>query len=447
MNNTLWLPCTQMHYLADNPPLRIVQGEGVYLIDENGNKLIDAISSWWVNLHGHCHPYINKQIKQQLDTLEHTLLASVVHPSIETLADKLIALTPPHLTKAFFADSGSAAVEVALKMSLQSWHQSGQVQKNTFISLEHGYHGETLGSLAVTDIPLFSRQYAPLLINHLRAPSPADIFCPVQLTQTEWQQQCLDRLENLLIHYSNSVCAIIVEPLVQGAAGMAMYSLSYLQSVQQLANQYNVHVIFDEIAVGFGRTGKLFVCENTELQPDFVCLSKGLTAGYLPMSCVITTDSIYQCFIDKQFEKGFLHSHSFTGNPLAAAAALASLEVFEQQQVLANNQNLIQHLAAELTQLSQQSPISTLIKQPRQTGMIAAFTIDCPKMLTLHVHHYAKHQGVLLRPIGNHVYLMPPYCITSEEISRIFTVIIDAITWATNKPATTYLPKDGKLLA
>lgn len=443
-SSALWLPCTQMQQLDQYPPLHIERGDGVYLYDAEGKGYIDTISSWWVNLHGHCHPYINEKIKQQLDTLEHTLLAGVIHPSIEQLADKLVALTPELLTKAFFADSGSAAIECALKMSLQSWHQNGHTNKNTFVSLEHGYHGETLGSLAVTDIPLFSEQYAPLLINHLRVPSPADLFCSEHQTKAEHEAACLAQLKQTFEEHHEKICAFILEPLVQGACGMGMYSVAYLAKARELCDTYDIHLIADEIAVGFGRTGSMFACEQANVTPDFMCLSKGLTAGYLPMSCVLTTDAIYHAFLDDRLERGFLHSHSFTGNPLAATAALASLDLFEQEMVLTHNQQLIEHIHLKLQNLQRHEHIINC----RQTGMIAAFTVKHDSVVGKHIHQFALTRGVLVRPIGNHVYIMPPYCITISEIDHVFETLRDAISHAIEQtPHQTEQNIDPKLLA
>lgn len=454
--SALWLPCTQMQHLDEFPPLHIASGKGAYLYDKNNNAYIDAISSWWVNLHGHCHPVINKQIKQQLDTLEHTLLASITHPTIIELAEKLVAITPTNLSKVFFADSGSAAIECALKMSLQYWHQTGKTKKQTFVSLQHGYHGETLGSLSVTDIPLFSKQYAPLLIQHLRIDSPADIFCPNDKTQTEHEQNSLNQLKALLEKQHEQICAFICEPLVQGACGMGMYSAHYLSQAKKLCEQYDVHLIADEIAVGFGRTGTMFACEQANISPDFMCLSKGLTAGYLPMSCVLTNDTIYQAFLDADLntglQKGFLHSHSFTGNPLAATAALASLQVFETEKTLQKNQLLITSIKEHINNIKDRH----FVKNARHLGMIAAFTINHPQMLGRELLKQALKQGILIRPIGNHVYIMPPYCITQEQLGDLFDgmmqmleSIIDRISKNTSSHTEklTYQTIDPKLLS
>lgn len=439
MSSPLWYPCTQMQQLEQYPALEIVRGQGAYLYTAHGQPILDAISSWWVNLHGHCHPQINAALHQQLDQLEHVMLAGFTHAPIEQLAQRLIGLMPLPLSRIFFADSGSAAIEVALKMSLQFWHQMDQPERNTFISLENGYHGETLGSLAVTDIPLFSKQYRPLLIQHQRAPSPDLGLKAVGQTDAEYVADCLAAMQLLLEQHQAKVCAVIVEPLAQGAAGMKMYPASYLRGLRALCDQYNVHLIHDEIAVGFGRTGTMFAFEQAGIVPDFVCLSKGLTAGYLPMSAVVTTENIYQAFYHADVARGFLHSHSFTGNPLAACAALASLEIFSQQDTLTYNQAKIQALAQALKKLDGHPQI----RQIRQTGMIGAFDLVQSNGLPYPaaegrarlISQYALEHGVLLRPIGAHIYVIPPYCISIEEITHVVNVAQLAIEWAIQQPA------------
>ena len=446
MSSPLWYPCTQMQQLEQYPPVEIVKAQGAYLYTAHGQPILDAISSWWVNLHGHCHPQINAALHQQLDQLEHVMLAGFTHPPIEQLAQRLIDLMPLQLSRIFFADSGSAAIEVALKMSLQYWqqqdgHQIGQPARNTFISLQNGYHGETLGSLAVTDIPLFSKQYQPLLIQHQRAPSPDLGLKAAGQTDAEYVADCLAAMQQLLEQHQAKVCAVIVEPLVQGAAGMKMYPASYLRGLRALCDQYNVHLIHDEIAVGFGRTGTMFAFEQAGISPDFVCLSKGLTAGYLPMSAVVTTDNIYQAFYHADVARGFLHSHSFTGNPLAACAALASLDIFSKQDTLNANQAKIQALSTALSKLDGHPHI----RQTRQTGMIGAFDLvqqngqpyPAAEGRARLISQYALQHGVLLRPIGAHVYVIPPYCISADEISHLIDVARRAIEWSVQQPALT----------
>ena len=436
-----------MYHQQQHPVPHIIGAKGAYLYLDNHPPVLDAISSWWVNLHGHSHPSINAAIKQQLDQFEHVILAGFTHAPIQTLAERLVELTHSNLTRCFFADSGSAAVEVALKMSLQYWSQVDEQNspnnkksaRKTFISLENGYHGETLGSLSVTDIPLFSKQYEPLLIQHLRAPSPDLSLKQPEQSDIEFLEQRFSSLKQLVERHEGSICAIIVEPLVQGAAGMKMYPPIYLTWLRALCDEYSIHLILDEIAVGFGRTGTLFAHEQANICPDFLCLSKGLTAGYLPMSCVMTTDTIYNAFYSPDVGKGFLHSHSFTGNPLAAQAALASLDIFQQQNTLKNNQVLIKHFAQQLNILKSHPHISNT----RQTGMIVAFDVvqttgmsyPPPQQIGRLIAQHALQHGALIRPIGNHVYFIPPYCITLEEIDQLFNTTIKAIEWAISQPA------------
>lgn len=437
-SSALWHPCTQMYQHDAFPVPRITRAKGAYLYLDNGQPVLDGISSWWVNLHGHSHPVINAAITDQLQQFEQVILAGFSHDPIEQLASKLVALTPALLTRCFFADSGSAAVEVALKMSLQFWHQTGQPERHTFISLENGYHGETLGSLSVTDIPLFSSQYRPLLIQHVRAPTPDLSLKATNQSDEEFLAQRFTALKALVEENQGRICAIIVEPLVQGAAGMKMYPPIYLSWLRQLCDEYQIHLILDEIAVGFGRTGTLFAHEQAGICPDFLCLSKGLTGGYLPMSCVMTTDTIYQAFYSPDVAKGFLHSHSFTGNPLAARAALASLSIFEQEHTLQNNQQHIQQFKRKLAQLDSHPHVAHC----RQTGMIAAFDLvqsngqpyPAAQQRGRLMAHYALQQGLLIRPIGNHIYFIPPYCITADDIDQMFDITRCALEWALAQP-------------
>lgn len=452
-NSPLWHPCTQMHHQQQHPVQQIIGAKGAYLYLDSHPPVLDAISSWWVNLHGHSHPSINAAIKQQLDQFEHVILAGFTHAPIQTLAERLVELTHSNLTRCFFADSGSAAVEVALKMSLQYWSQVDEQNsannkksaRKTFISLENGYHGETLGSLSVTDIPLFSKQYEPLLIQHLRAPSPDLSLKQPEQSDLEFLENCFDALKQVVEQHEGEICAVIVEPLVQGAAGMKMYPPIYLTWLRALCDEHNIHLILDEIAVGFGRTGTMFAHEQAyaldkKFCPDFLCLSKGLTAGYLPMSCVMTTDNIYSAFYSPDIARGFLHSHSFTGNPLAAQAALASLNIFKQQNTLDNNQILIKHFAKQLTVLKTHPHIINT----RQTGMIVAFDVvqkngthyPAQQQIGRLIAQDALQHGVLIRPIGNHIYFIPPYCITIEQIDQLFNITLQAIEWAISQPVS-----------
>jgi adenosylmethionine-8-amino-7-oxononanoate aminotransferase len=434
----VWHPCTQMQEHETLPVVPIRRGQGVWLEDFEGNRFLDAVSSWWVNLFGHANPRINEAVREQLDMLEHVILAGFTHEPIVRLSEQLVALAPAGLTRCFYGDNGSAATEIALKMSLHFWRNTGQPEKTRFICLENGYHGETLGSLSVTDIPLFSATYAPLLKEHLRAPSPDCSRRDDGETWEAFSRRQFLHMEALLEKHHAEVCAVILEPLVQGAAGMRMYHPVYLTLLREACNRYGVHLIADEIAVGFGRTGTMFACEQAGITPDFLCLSKGLTAGYLPMSVVMTTDTVYDAFYGSyESLKGFLHSHSYTGNALAARAALASLEIFASDDVLARNRLLAEEMRKALAPLAGHPHVLEV----RQTGMIAAVELvqdrrmrtpfDWRERRGLAIFRHALARGVLLRPIGNVVYFIPPYVITPQEIRFMVDVAaqaIDAVT-------------------
>ncbi|MFM8341820.1 MAG: adenosylmethionine--8-amino-7-oxononanoate transaminase, partial [Methylomonas sp.] len=372
--NVLWHPCSQMKdYAADGLPLiPIKSGQGVWLEDFDGNRYLDAISSWWVNLFGHANPVINQAIKAQLDTLEHVILGGFSHqPAIE-LAEKLVEITPPNLDKCFYADNGSSAIEIALKMSFHYWRNLGQSQKTQFITLENSYHGETLGALAVGNVALYKQTYAPLLMDVISVPSPD---CFYREDQESWEAYSIRRfaeMERTLAEHADSVCAVIVEPLVQCAGNMRMYHPSYLRLLRQACDQYQVHLIADEIAVGFGRTGTLFACEQAAISPDFICLSKGLTGGYLPLSAVLTSNQVYQAFYD-DYQKltAFLHSHSYTGNALGCRAALATIDLFQSSDVLGHNRQL----AGLLAKYTAQFHAHPNVAEVRQTGMILAIEL------------------------------------------------------------------------
>ena len=409
----IWHPCTQMKDHEFLPLIPIKKGKGVYLYDFDGNRYIDAISSWWVNIFGHSNEYINKKIKEQLDTLEHVILAGFSHKSAIDLAKRLVKITPKNLTKVFFADNGSSAVEVALKMSYHYFRNRG-ITKDTFLSLTNSYHGETIGALSVGDVELYKSTYKPLLIKNIQTPVPKD-------KSKEATDIALNALEDILKKQSDSISAFILEPLIQGAGNMHMYSSSYLKGARELTKKYNVHLILDEIMTGFGRTGTMFACEQANIEPDFMTLSKGLTGGYLPLSTVMTTNDVYSAFYcDYNEYKAFLHSHSYTGNPLACSAALATLDIFENENIIEKNQELISYMAMWLEKLSKLDAVEST----RQTGMVAALDIKGYKpedRVGLKVYNYGLSKGVLLRPLGNTIYFMPPYIITKEQLDKVFS--------------------------
>ena len=415
----IWHPCTQMKDHETIPILPIQRGEGVYLYDFEDNSYIDGVSSWWVNLFGHCNPYINQKVKEQLDTLEHIIFAGFTHEPIVRLSSRLCALAPKGLEKCFFADNGSSAIEVALKMSYQ-YHQNKGQRRPLFVSLENSYHGETIGALSIGDVKLYKEVFESILLQTIQTPVPKD------MSEEEARKSAL-ALEQIFIKEGEKISAFIIEPLVQCAGGMHMYHPLYITLARSLCNQYNIHLIADEIAVGFGRTGTMFACEQAGVSPDFMALSKGLTGGYLPLSVVLTTDKVYEAFYCDYGEyKAFLHSHSYTGNPLACSAANATLDIFENENIIEKNREKIAYIAQKLEKFK------TLknVKEIRQTGMIAAVELinyDAILRVNLKVFSYALEKGVLLRPLGNVVYFMPPFIITSEEIDTMMDVAYEAI--------------------
>jgi len=420
------------------PLIPIRSGSGVWLEDFDGNRYLDAISSWWVNLFGHANPRINKAIANQLELLEHVLLAGFSHEPVVRLAEKLVDITPAGLTRCFFADNGSSAVEISLKMSFHYWRNLGRSGKTKFITLSNSYHGETLGALSVGNVELYKKTYEPLLLETLTVESPD---CFDRSPGETWESCSLRKLSAMretLEKNHAEVCAIILEPLVQCAGNMRMYHPVYLTEIRKLCDEFDLHLIADEIAVGFGRTGTLFACEQAKISPDFICLSKGLTGGYLPLSVVMTSDTVYEAFYDDYINlTAFLHSHSYTGNPLACTAALATLEIFETDNVLDNNTFLAQKMQECTAHLADHPHVAEV----RQSGMILAIEMvrDKQKRVPypwqerrgLKIYQHALQQGALLRPLGNVVYFMPPYVITPEQIEYLARVATDGIDIAT----------------
>ena len=427
--SVLWHPCSQMKDHEKSPLIPIKKGQGVWLEDFDGNRYLDAISSWWVNLFGHANPYINAALKDQLDSLEHVIFAGFTHESAIKLAEQLVDLSPVGLDRCFYADNGSAAVEVALKMSFHYWRNKGQTQKTKFITLENSYHGETLGALAVGNVALYKETYAPLLMDVITVPGPDCYNRDAGESWADYSTRRFALMEQVLQQHSDECCAVIIEPLVQCAGSMRMYDPAYLSLLRAACDKYQVHLIADEIAVGFGRTGTLFACEQATITPDFMCLSKGLTGGYLPLSAVLTTDNIYQAFYDDyQNLTAFLHSHSYTGNALACRAGLATLEIFQQQPIIENNKQL----AVTLSKVAARFHEHPNVAEVRQTGLILAIELVKNKQTRepfpwqerrgQKVYQYALSKGVLLRPLGNVIYFMPPYIITAEQLELLADV-------------------------
>ncbi len=409
-----------MQHHESVPLVAVHHGSGAWLFDHEGNRYLDAISSWWVNLFGHANPRINAAIKHQLDTLEHAMLAGFTHEPVVALSEKLSALTGGVLGHCFYASDGASAVEIALKMSFHSWRNQGLGDKKEFVCLKGGYHGETVGALAVTDVPVFRDAYQAML-------APAHCLMSPDARQAQDGEnadlvalRAAHALEKLLQERATHISAVIIEPLVQCAGGMAMHSPLYVQEVRRLCTAFNVHLIADEIAVGCGRTGKFFACEHANLWPDFLCLSKGISGGYLPLSLVMTREAIYQSFYSDSLARGFLHSHSYTGNPLACRAALATLEIFDEDNVLVQNRERAAQLNGALASFA----VHSQVKHFRQQGMIWAFDaqVDDPHLAATFSRRFfscaLKHE-LLVRPIGTSVYLMPPYVLSDADINLL----------------------------
>jgi adenosylmethionine-8-amino-7-oxononanoate aminotransferase len=419
--HAVWHPCTQMKVHEQFPPRAIVAAEGPWLIDDQGHRILDAVSSWWVNLFGHNFAPIRDAITDQLHRLDHTMLAGLTHPPVVELSERLAALTG--LGHAFYASDGASATEIALKMSAHSWRNQGLACKHRFIGLQGGYHGETAGALSVTDIPLFREAYAPLVRLSATLPSPDPRLAAPGVSAAEHLQHCVASLESHLAEHHADTAAFIMEPLVQGAAGMAMHDAAYLVAVRELCTRYNVHWIADEIAVGFGRTGTLFAhqqaiaADGQPVRPDFICLSKGLTGGVLPLSCVLTTDAVYEAFWHDRTAHGFLHSHSYTGNPLACRAALAVLDTFAARD--AQGLGVLDHnreAAARFKALAQPLAHHPRVTAHRHLGMVWAWDIDVAEpTFAARFHRAAMDEGLLLRPIGHTLYAMPPYVLTEAD--------------------------------
>jgi len=445
----VWHPCTQMKDHEWLPLVPIKRAEGVWLEDFEGKRYLDAVSSWWTNIFGHRHPYIVEQLKQQLDTLDHVMLGGFTHEPVVELSERLVKLAPPGLTRCFYGDNGSSAIEIALKMSFHYWQNAGKPQKTRFIALTNAYHGETLGALAVGGPSMYRDTYAPLLLQPIHVRSPD---CYERAPGASWEdhtRQMFRHMELALEQHAHEVSAVIVEPLVQCAGGMRMYHPLYLTLLREACDRHGVHLIADEIAVGFGRTGRLFACDwapaprrdpdaQPGITPDFLCLSKGLTGGTLPLAVTLTRESIYEAFYaEYQSGRAFLHSHSYTGNPLGCRAALATLDLFEDTRVLATNQLLSQLMWAQTAEIRGHRHVAEV----RQQGMILAIELaqggrkNSPYLAEerrgLRVYQHGLEKGVLLRPLGNVVYFMPPYVIEPKEVELMCKVALEGIDLAT----------------
>jgi len=420
----IWHPCTQMKHHEAVPLVPIARAEGVWLYDLEGRRILDAISSWWVNLLGHRHPRINSALSEQLKSLEHVMLAGFTHAPALELSERLAQLAPGGLGHCFFGSDGASAVEIALKMSCHYWKNLGRPAKNRFVTLANSYHGETLGALAVSDIPLYRDTYQPLLLKSTQVPSPDWRRAEPGEAANQFALRCAVALETHLERHAERTAALIVEPLVQCAGGMAMYDPEYLRRARDLCSRFGVHLIADEIAVGFGRTGTLFACEQAQVVPEFLCLSKGITGGYLPLSVVMVKESVYQAFYDDQLERGFLHSHSYSGNPLACRAALAVLEILESEKVVERNHQIAAYVNRRAEVLRSHPRVAAF----RNMGMVWAFDVrDTEPGFSRDFSARAVDTGVLLRPIGATVYWMPPYVIGEAEIDFLLESVVSLL--------------------
>ncbi len=420
---------------ATLPLVPVARARGIWLYDYDDHRYLDAISSWWVNLFGHANPRINAALAAQLEELEHVILAGFTHEPVVQLSERLSALTGGKLGHCFYGSDGASATEIALKMSFHFWHNSGQPQKTGFVSLANSYHGETLGALSVTDVALFKATYAPLLQSSTQVPSPDWRLAEPGESPRAHAERCAAALECHLEQHHRETAAFIVEPLVQGAAGMAMYDAEYLRRARALCDRFEVHLIADEIMTGCGRSGTFFAHEQADITPDFLCLSKGITGGYLPLSVVLTTDTVYAAFYDDSVARGFLHSHSYTGNALACRAALATLDIFEQDNVIEANRARAAYLGRAAQPLARHPRIGNF----RNTGMIWAFDVksDDPAF-PRSFYQAALARELLLRPIGNTIYFMPPYTITDAEIDFLVagtSAALDTAVKASGPPA------------
>ena len=412
----VWHPCTQMKTHETLPLVPIARGEGAWLYDFDGRRYLDGVSSWWVNLFGHANPRINAALVAQLGTLEHALLAGCTHRPVVELSERLAALAPPGLGHAFYGSDGASATEIALKMSFHYWSNRGRPEKRGFVSLAGSYHGETLGALAVTDVPLFRATYAPLLMKNAVVPCPDARGANGAASAIDIAVDAAAALEAHLARHHDATAAVIVEPLVQGATGMAMYDTEYLRRARALCTRYGVHLIADEIMTGFGRTGTMFACEQANVAPDFLCLSKGITGGYLPLSCVLSTDDVYGAFYADDAARGFLHSHSYTGNALACRAALAVLDIFRDDRVIAANAVKAQRFTAQAAPLA----AHPRVRHFRHRGMIWAFDVATDRpAFAQRFCAAALERELLLRPIDRTVYFMPPYIVDDAEFALL----------------------------
>jgi len=422
----LWHPFT--HEGGDPAPLVIRRGQGVFLETADGRRILDAISSWWVNLHGHSHPAIAEAIARQAARLEHVLFAGFSHEPAEELATRLGKIVPAPLRHIFFSDDGSTAVEVALKMALQYWRNSGRPEKCHIVALENAYHGDTAGAMSVSDASPFTAAFASFRLPVLRTHAASCANCPVNLTRATCHIECLQKLERLLAERGQEIAALIVEPLLQGAGGMIVHPEEFLSGIRRLTAEYDVLLIADEVLTGFGRTGKMFACERAGVVPDFLCIAKGLTGGFLPLAATLTTDRVHEAFTGADRARAFFHGHSYTANPIACAAANANLQIFESEPVFERIAAIEEAHAARLPAFAEHPHVANV----RHIGSVAAMELKVPdagylSSLRPRLYEFYLDRNVLLRPLGNVVYILPPYVITPDQLDDVYDVIRDSL--------------------
>jgi len=423
-----WHPYTQMKDCCKFPPIMIKRAKGLKLYDTQDNFYYDTISSWWCNVHGHSHPRIVEAVTKQLKALDHVLFAGFTHKNAILLAERLLSIVPKNLERVFFSDNGSTAVETALKMSFQYWRNAGKRGKTRFLSLDLGYHGDTIGAMSVGGVGLFNGIFSPLFFKSFKAPSPYCYRCPVGKERKTCAFNCIKPLEAILKKHSHEIAGLILEPLVMAAGGMIIYPKEYLAKAANLAKKYNIHLILDEVATGFGRTGRMFACEHAGVGPDFMCLSKGITSGTLPLGVTLTTEKIYKAFYaDHDKKKTFYHGHTYTANPIACAAALASLNIFKEEDTLARVKETAKYLSSGLGRFRE----LPLVGDVRQIGMIGALELVKDKRkktpfgfeerIGLAIYKEGLKRNLILRPLGNIVYLFLPLCTNKKELEHILT--------------------------
>ena len=426
-----WHPFTQMAEYAQRDPLIIERGEGVYLIDVQGRRYIDGVSSLWVNVHGHNHPKINRAIKEQLEKIAHSTTLGISNVPAILLARKLAEITPHGLTRVFFSDTGACAMEIAIKMAYHFWQNLGDTKRKRFVALRNGYHGDTIGAMSVGGIDLFHAVYKPLLFEAYFAPSPYCYRCELGMKPDTCGLACLEKLEEIVKAHKDEICAIVCESTVQAAGGMIVMPEGYMRGLREIADRYGVLLVLDEVAVGFGRTGRMWGCEHEQVVPDIMAVAKGITGGYLPVAATITTERVYEAFLG-DYTKTFYHGHTYTGNPLGCAAALASIELFEEERTLERLQPKIEHLKRRLEEFWELEHVGDI----RQKGFMVGIELvkdkstkepyPPAKRMGFEVIYKARERGVVIRPLGDVIVILPPLAIEIDVLDEL----VDVVKWA-----------------